>query len=382
MNYFHQGDRRQIEQSAKEFCQNVIRKDFQSFVKAKRFSREVFTEMGRVGFLGAMIPEKYGGAGMSMQEYVVLMESIACYGGGSIALTLTVHHSLTAAHIIHVGTEEQKRYYLPKLASGEMIGAWCLTEPGAGSDAFGDGMMTTSIWTDNSWLINGPKQFITNGSIADVYVVIAKIISGHDNQKKFGVFTLPRAGRGSIHCRHEENKVGMHASDTSAVTFENVAIGADAKMEGDGKLSTYEVLNNGRVGISALACGLMRSALSEAVAYAKERKTFGKPISEYQGISFPLADASSELVSSWAMVEKAALAVDRGKLSPRLASETKLRVTKSSFESCLAAASIFGGYGYLLDYRVTQDFCDSWLLRIGEGADNMQRLTIVKELFK
>lgn len=376
----HEGEGQHIEQSAREFCQKVIRKDFETFVKAKKFTREVFTEMGKVGFLGAMIPEEYGGAGMNTQNYMILMESLACYGGGSIALTLAAHHSLAAAHIVQAGTQEQKLTFLPKLASGELIGAWCLTEPGAGSDAFGKGTKTVAIQTDSGWLINGPKQFVTNGSIADVYVVIAKIYSSEPDPRNYGVFIIPRSSRGLIQCRCEINKMGMHASDTAAVIFENVEIGADAYM-GDGRLSAYKVLDNGRVGISALACGLMRSALSEAISYAKEREAFGKPLAEYQGVSFQLADASSELTSSWAMVEKAARATDRGTLSPRLASETKLSVTKSSYETCLVASNVFGGYGYLLDYRVVQDFCDSRLLQIGEGADNIQRLIITRALF-
>ena len=381
MNYllFHEGDGKQIEQSVKEFCRDVIRKDFDKFVKAKQFfPREVFRQMGNLGFSGAMIPEEYGGAGMSMSEYVVLMESLACYGGGSIALTLTAHHSLAAMHILYAGTEEQKKYFLPKLASGEMIGAWCLTEPGAGSDAFGDGMKTTAMWMKSGWLIDGPKQFITNGSIADVYVVLAKIVSSEPDHQNYGAFIVPRRSEGLIQYRQETNKMGMHASDTSAVTFDVVKIGADAKLDGNGKESTKKVLNNGRIGISALACGLMRSALFEAVKYAKERKVFGKPIREYQGVSFPLAEAKSELTACWAMVQKAALAADEGKLPSGLAAETKLKTTKSAYDTCLASIFTFGGLGYMLDMRVAQDFCDALLLRIGEGTDNMQRLTIAK----
>lgn len=381
MNYFHEGEGRHIEQSAKEFCQNVIRRDFETFTKAKRFSREVFVEMGKVGFLGAMIPEKYGGVGMSMQNYVILMESIACYGGGSVALTLIAHHSLAAEHIIHAGTEEQKRIFLPKLANGEMIGAWCLTEPGAGSDAFGKGMKTVAIPTNSGWLLNGPKQFITNGSIADVYVVISKIVSDDPTSKGYGAFIVPKCSKGSIQCRPETNKMGMHASDTAAVVFENIEVGMNANMEGDGRLSTYGVLNNSRIGISALACGLMRSALSEALMHAQERQSFGKAIAKYQGVSFPLADASAELTSCWAMVEKAALAADQGSLTSKISSETKLKTTRSAFDGCLSALFVFGGLGFMMDSRVAQDFCSSLLLRIGEGTDNMQRLAIVKTLF-
>ncbi|MBI2062169.1 MAG: acyl-CoA dehydrogenase family protein [Candidatus Yanofskybacteria bacterium] len=385
MGHYHSGEGQHIEQTVKEFCENKIRKNWSKFVKDKCFSREVLEKMGELGFLGAMIPEAYGGAGMSMQEYVVLMESLACYGGGSIALTLTAHHSLAAAHIIYAGTEEQKRTFLPKLASGEMIGAWCLTEPDAGSDAFGKGMKTIATPDNYCWNISGTKQFITNGSIADVYVVIAKTAG---DEKNSGAFIVPKywekiiqRKKGFIQHCPETNKIGMHASDTSAVVFDGVELSAEAKMEGDGKESTYKVLNNGRVGISALACGLMRSALSEAVTYAKERKSFGKAIADYQGVSFPLADASSELSSSWAIIEKAALAADRGILTPKLAAETKLKVTKATFEGCLTALQVFGGAGYMLESRVAQDFCDALLLRIGEGTDNMQRLAIAKSLF-
>lgn len=378
MAYFHSGEGEHMEQLVKRFCETEIRKNWDKFVKDKCFPREVFRKMGELGFLGAMIPEAYGGAGMSMKNYVILMESMARYGGGSIALTLTAHHSLTASHIVYAGTEEQKQHFLPKLASGEMIGAWCLTEPGAGSDAFGEGMKTTATPTAHGWLINGPKHFITNGSMADLYVVIAKIVSL--GQKTYGAFLVPNFCM-DIQCRPETNKMGMHVSDTSAVTFNEVNLGDGAKMDGDGKKSTYEVLNNGRVGISALACGLMRSALMEAVAYAKIRHSFGKPISEYQGVLFPLADSSAKLSASWTLVEKAALAVDTGTLSQRLSSETKLIATKSAYESCLASADVFGGLSYIMESRVAQDLLDARLLQIGEGTDNMQRLTIAKALF-
>ena len=381
MNYLplHGGESQHIEQLVKEFCRDFIRKDFEKFAHDKRFPREVFEKMGELGFLGAMISEEYGGAGMSMREYAVLMECLACYGGGSIALTLTAHHSLAATHIVYAGTEEQKRTYLPKLASGEMIGAWCLTEPNAGSDAFGEGMKTTATLTDDGWLINGPKQFITNASVADVYLVVAKINPG--DSKNYGVFIVPRVSKGNIQCRPETNKIGMHASDTAALIFENVEVDIDAKMEDDGRKSTRKVINSGRVGISALACGLMRSALSEAIAYAKERRAFGKAIADHQGVSFPLADAYSECLASWAMTKNTALAVDEGHLSPELSAATKLKTTRSAFDGCLVAMDVFGGSGYMGECRASQDLLDARLLRVGEGTDNMQRLTIAKELF-
>lgn len=383
MGYFHEGWGQHIEQSAKEFCQNVIRKDFDKFVKAKKFPREVFEEMGKAGFLGAMISEKYGGAGMNMQQYAVLMESLASYGGGSIALTLIAHHSLAAMHILYAGTEEQKRTFLPQLASGKMIGAWCLTEPDAGSDAFGKGMKTTALLSPDRahWIINGSKQYITNGSVANLYVVNAKVDSSNPMDHSYSTFIVTIPCKGFVISRPETNKIGMHASDTSAVIFTDAVVDLESKMGGDGRQSTYQVLNNSRIGISALACGLMRSALSEAMAYAGQRKTFGKPIAEYQGVSFPLADASAELTSSWAMVEKAALAADKGTLTPKLSMETKLKTTESAFKSCLSCLFVFGGLGYMMDSRVAQDFTDALLLRIGEGTDNMQRLGIVRALF-
>jgi len=374
----YKGEAQHIEQSVKEFCWNVVRKDYDKFTKAKQFPCEVFQEMGKHGFLGAMIPEEYGGAGMNMRQYVVLMECLACYGGGSIALALLAHHSLAIGHILCAGTKEQKRSFLPKLASGEKIGAWCLTEPDAGSDAFGKGMKTVAKRTETGWLINGSKQFITNGSIGDVYVVMAKISSPNGG---YGAFIVSKAGQGRFICSAENNKIGMDTSDTSFVIFENVEVDFSAKMEGDGRVSTYKVLNSGRVGISALACGLLRSALSEASSYAKTRKTFGQFISEYQGVSFPLTDASAELTACWAMVKGSALAVDNRNLTPRLAAETKLKVTESVLSGCFNAMRAFGGSGYIKECRATQDFLDSILLVTGEGASNMQRLAIAKELF-
>jgi len=376
----HEGEA-QLEQSVKEFCCDVIRKRYDEFAKNKKFPREVFKQMGELGFLGVMIPEKYGGAGMSMSEYVVLMECLACYGGGSIALALTAHHSLAVSHILYAGTEKQKITFLPKMASDEMIGAWCLTEPNAGSDAFGKGMKTVAKRTETGWLINGQKQFITNGSIGDVYVVMAKISSPDGGSGGYGAFIVPKASEGRFICDAETNKVGMDVSDTSTVIFENVEVDFNAKMEGDGRASTYEVLNRGRVAISALACGLLRSALSESITYAKERQAFGRNISEYQGVSFPLADASAELTACWAMVERSARALDNGSLTPRMAAETKLMVTESVVSGCFSALRAFGGSGYIKDYRVTQDFLDSVLLVIGEGTSNIQRLAIARGIF-
>jgi len=379
--YFYKGEAQHIEQSVKEFSRDVVRKDYGKFARAKQFPREVFQEMGKRGFLGAMIPEKYGGSGLSMPQYVVLMECLACYGGGSIALALLAHHSLAVAHILCAGAKEQKRIFLPKLASGEKIGAWCLTEPDAGSDAFGEGMRTVAKRTETGWIINGSKQFITNGSIGDVYVVMAKIFSSEGCPSGYGAFIVSKAGQGRFICSAENNKVGMDTSDTSFVVFENVEIDFSAKMEGDGKESTYKVLNSSRVAISALACGLLRSALSEASSYVKTRKTFGQFISEYQGVSFPLTDASAELAACWAMVKGSARAVDNGNLTPRLAAETKLKVTESVLSGCFSAMRVFGGSGYMKECRATQDFLDSILLVTGEGASNMQRLAIAKELF-
>lgn len=381
MDYFHKGDKQITEQSVKEFCQDVIRKNYYEFVKAKRFPREVLERMGELYFLGAMIPEEYGGARMSMSDYCVLMESLACYGGGSIALTLTAHHSLAVSHIINAGTEEQKNRFLPKLANGQMVAAWCLTEPQAGSDIFRQ-MKTTATLTDNGWLINGTKHLITNGTIANVYVVIAKIISGDPSQNSLGVFIVPKHrnfGEGTIYSR-PETKMGMHASDTAQVTFQNIRIGADMKMEGDGAETTLKVLNDGRVGISALACGLLRSALNEAVAYAKERKSGGRPIIEYQLVSSRLTDASSKLACLWAMVEKAALACDEGKLTPKFAAETKYHVTENVVAGCFDVLRTFGGEGYMDHNRATHDYLDSVLLVIGEGTSDIQLLTIAKFL--
>lgn len=390
-------EHRLLEESVKDFCQKEIRPNYGIFVENKRFPREVFLKLGEQGYLGAMIPQEYGGAGMSMADFVVLMENLARYGGGSLALTVAAQHSLAAAHILYAGSEEQKRLYLPRLASGEAIGAWCLTEQGSGSDAFGS-MRTAAYRLASSWQIDGVKQFTTNGSIADLYVVIARI---HDNW--FGSFVVESKWSGCVSgshigCRPEKQKIGMHASDTATVFFENVVVPESARMlanglnEPDTRKSVHRVLNNGRLGVAAMACGLARSALSEAVSYASQRRALGKLLKEYQGVTFPLADAASELESSWGLVQRAAEAADagmpshptdrsEGKLTPELASKAKLKATVSAYNACLAALLTWGGSGYMLENRVAQDFCDSLLLRIGEGMDNMQRVTITKSLF-
>lgn len=396
-------EHRLLEKSVKNFCETEIRPGYASFVENKRFPREIFLKLGEQGYLGAMIPQEYGGAGMSMADFVVLTENLARYGGGSLALTVAAQHSLAAAHILYAGSEEQKRQYLPKLASGEAIGAWCLTEQGSGSDAFGSMLTTAYPLPCGSWQIDGIKQFITNGSIADIYVVVASIVATKNYRGGFGAFIIGAKSVSTqgalIKFSPEKHKIGMHASDTATVSFDGIVVPQSAKIlvdnfDGlDTKKSVHRVLNNGRLGVAAMACGLARSALSEAVSYASQRKTFGQLLKEYQGATFPLADAASELESAWALVRTTAQAADagtpshptdrsEGKLSPELASKTKLKATVSAYNACLAALLTWGGSGYMLENRVAQDFCDSILLRIGEGTYNMQRITIAKAIFE
>lgn len=365
-----------------EFTQREVKPCIAEHIANRTFPQEIFRAMGSAGYLGVTIPAAYEGAGMSMQQYVVILEGLAA-SSGSVALTAAVQQSLVGNHILFAGSDEQKQLYLPDLTSGVWIGAWCLTEPEAGSDAFG-GMQTVMERTPDGWRLEGVKTFITNGSVANIYVVVARVTGeGRSAKNAFRACVISKQKREKrILTKHLGRKMGMHATDTAEVIFDRVPIKPDQVLEGDGRLTAYEVLNRGRVGIAAIACGLMRGALERAVRYAGIRRTFGKPIADYQGVSHPLADADSLLAASWHLAMEGARATDAGKLTPRLAARAKLFATESAITVCRKALETLGGNGYFDEHELSTAYCEAQLLTIGEGTSNMMRNIIAKDLFR
>jgi len=336
-------------------------------------------KLGELGLLGVTVPEELGGAGLDVLALAVVVEEVARFDG-SLALTVASHNGLGSSQIRYFGSEAQKRRWLAPLARGEKLAAWGLTEPGSGSDAAN--MRTTAVRRGGSWVLNGTKMFITQGSVGDVFVVLART-SPEKAQKGITAFVLekgmPGFGQKAIH-----GKLGMRSSDTAELTLEDVVVPDDHRVgEVDqGFLNTLAILDRGRITIGALAVGLGRGAVEEARAYAKERTAFGKPIAEFQAISFALADMATEVDAARLLVWRAASLADRGRPFTREASMGKLFASEAAMRATSKAIQIHGGYGYTRDFPVERYFRDAKLCEIGEGTSEIQRIVIARSLLR
>jgi len=338
----------------------------------------VFRRLGGLGLMGILIPEEYGGVGLSYRHYAAILEELGAVEGG-IGLSVAAHNSLCTNHIYTYGTEGQRRRWLPQLASGEILGAWALTEPEAGSDS--GATKTTAVRNGKGWLVNGSKNFITHASLGGVAVIMARTTPGSDHHG-ISAFAVPLKTPGLTVGKHED-KVGMRVSDTASLVFEDCQVGEDALLgrEGDGFIQAMEVLDGGRISIAALAVGIARGALDAAVAYAKERRQFGKPIAAFQAVRFKLADMATGVSASRLLTEAAADAKDRGGKTTLLSSQAKLYASEVAVRAGEDAVQILGGYGYCKDYPVEKFWRDAKLCTIGEGTSEIQRLVIARELF-
>lgn len=371
-----------LRDTVRKFAADEIRPHSRDWDREQRLPDEVVQKMAGQGFLGVFVPEEFGGAGYAdaacaYLANTVLMEEIARQDG-AVALLLAAHNGLCGAQILLAANAEQRKKYLPKLASGEWVGAWGLTEPGCGSDA---GNMTTRAENDGSgWRITGHKQFITNGARAQVFVVMARTDPAK-GAKGISAFIVERGAKG-FEVGHKEDKLGMRASDTVTLNFENVAVGPEALLgePGMGYVDALKVLERGRVGIGALSVGLARGALEEALEYAKSRMAFGKPLAEQQAIQFMLADMATETDAARLLVRDAAQSLDRGESDRMKSSVAKLFASEIATKACLNAIQIFGGYGYTKDIPVERYMRDAKLCEIGEGSSQIQRIIIAREL--
>ncbi len=371
------GQGNEVRKLASEFARAEIAPHARAWDETSHFPREIFTKLGEMGFLGVVIPEEYGGAGLSYRDYVAIIEGLAAVEGG-VALSVAAHNSLCTNHIFLFGDEGQKRRWLPPLASGEMLGAWGLTEPGAGSDA--GGTKTTAVRDGEEWVLSGSKTFTTNASVGGVAVVMARTTAGRDH-RGVSAFIVPLDWPGVAKGK-EEDKLGMRISDTSSMLFDDCRLPAGALLgkEGEGFLQAMKVLDGGRISIAALGVGIAEGALQAALSYAKQREQFGRPIGQFQAIQVKLADMATAVAAARLLTESAADAKDAGEKVTLQSAQAKLFASETAVKVCEEAVQIHGGYGYIKDFPVEKYWRDSKLCTIGEGTSEIQRLVIAREL--
>ncbi len=377
MDFELSDDMQALRDAARKFAADVIGPNAREWDREGEIPREVVKQLAELGFLGTLVPPEYDGAGVGYLGNAVIMEEIARHCGGT-ALMMAAHNGLCSGHILHAANEEQKRKYLPPLARGEMLGSWCLTEPGSGSDAAA--LQTRAVRQGDDWVINGSKMFVTNGHFAGVYVVTAK--TDPDKEAKgISAFIVERSTPGIV-IGPREDKMGMRASDTVGITFDNVRVPKSA-LCGELNKGFYDVLTvleRGRIAIGALSVGLARGALEESVAYSQQRHQFGKPLAAFQTLQFMMADMAMEIDAARLLVRKAALLQDAGQSSKLESAMAKLFASEIATKSCLNAIQIHGGYGYTKEIPVERLMRDAKLCEIGEGSSQVQRMIIAREV--
>lgn len=367
-----------IRELARDFAENNIRPSIMEFDESQEFPTEIFRQMADLGFLGVMVPEELGGAGLGSQEFSIIVEEIARVDP-SVALGVAAHNGLGTGHILAFGSDELKKRWVPKLASGETMGAWGLTEPGSGSDA--GGLATTARKTDEGWIINGAKNFITHGTVGEVAVIIAMSQAGESPSRGASAFVLDKSMKGFTASK-KENKLGMRCSDTSSLVMEDVLVPHENLIgdEGEGFRQALKILDGGRISIAALSVGLAQGALDAAVRYANERSQFGKNLAGFQGIQFKLAKMATEVAASRNLTYKAAWMRDNGQDYSLAASQAKLFASETAVRCAEEAVQIHGGYGYIKEYPVEKLYRDAKLLTIGEGTSEIQKIVIARHL--
>jgi alkylation response protein AidB-like acyl-CoA dehydrogenase len=368
-----------IRASAAEFAAQHIAPHVMEWDEAQIFPKELFHEMGRLGFLGVLVSTEYGGAGMGYAEYITIVDEISqvC---GSIGLSVAAHNSLCTQHINQFGTEEQKRRWLPKLASGQWIGAWGLTETGTGSDA--GGMHTTAVRDGDGWRINGSKNFITHAISGDVAVVVVRTGEKGDSHG-MSAFVVEK-GTPGFEGGRKENKLGMRASETAGLFFDNCYVSNDNLLGkvGEGFIQSMKILDGGRISIAALSLGIAKGAQKAALRYSREREQFGQPIGDFQGIAFKLAEMGTKIYASELMTRHAGSLKDQGLKVTRESAMAKLFASETAVEVATDGVQIHGGYGYTKDYPAEKYFRDSKLCTIGEGTSEIQKLVISRDFKK
>ena len=379
MDFLLSDEQQQLRKSVREFAEKEIRPHVMEWDEASRFPLETIKELGKMGLMGIIFPVEYGGAGMGYIEYVLAVEELSRIDG-SVGIIVAAHTSLCSNHIFIAGTEEQKRKYIPKLATGEFIGAWGLTEPGSGSDAGGARM--TAVRRGKDWVLNGNKTFCTNGHYADVLVVIA-VTDKAARTHGLSAFIVEKDTKG-FRPGKKENKLGLRASDTAELIFEDCVIpgGNLLGKEGDGFIDAMRTLDGGRISIAALGLGMAQGAYESALKYSKQRKQFGKAISEFQAIQWKLADMAVEIDAARLLTMRAADMKDKGMKTTQESAMAKLYTSEVAVRCANEGVQIHGGYGFIKDYPAEKFYRDVKLCTIGEGTSEIQRLVIARQLLK
>jgi alkylation response protein AidB-like acyl-CoA dehydrogenase len=379
MNFDYSETQSMIAQSIRDFAEKNIRPYIMEWDEAQILPIPLFKKLGEMGFMGVLVPEELGGSALGYHEYITIVEELSKVDP-SIGLSVAAHNSLCTNHILTFGTEEQKKKWIPKLASGEHIGAWGLTEHGTGSDA--GGMNTTAVKEGDYWVVNGSKNFITHGISAEIAVVIIR--TGEKGDSKGMTAFVFEKGTPGFTSGKKENKLGMRASETAELIFDNCWIPDANRLGevGDGFVQSMKILDGGRISIGALSLGIAKGAYEAALKYSKERHQFGKPISEFQGVSFKLVDMATEIEASELLLHKAAFLKNQNRKMTTLSAMSKMYASEMCVKVANEALQIHGGYGYTKDYPVEKFYRDAKLCTIGEGTTEIQKVVISRNILK
>jgi alkylation response protein AidB-like acyl-CoA dehydrogenase len=377
MNFSHNEITQQVALSASEFANQHVKPNVMLWDEAQTFPADTLKQLGQLGMMGIFVPEEYGGAGLGYNEYYEVIVALAqvC---GSFALSVAAHNSLCVGHILAFGTHDQKLKYLPKLASAEHLGAWGLTEANTGSDA--GNMRVTAVKDGDNWIINGAKNWITHGISGDIAVVIAR--TGEPNTKNNCTAFVVERGTPGFAGGKKENKLGMRCSETAEMIFDNCTIPDANRLGnvGDGFKQALKVLDGGRISIAALSVGIAKGAYNAALQYAKQREQFGKPIAEFQGISFKLADMATEIEAAELLTLQAAYLKNNHQPVSQKSAMAKYYASEVAVRCATECVQIFGGYGYTKDFPAEKFYRDSKLCTIGEGTSEIQKLVIFRNM--
>jgi alkylation response protein AidB-like acyl-CoA dehydrogenase len=368
-----------VAEMARDFAKRNIAPFAAEWDENQYFPKELFHEMGKLGLMGVLVPLEYGGSGLGYMEYVAAIVELSkvC---GAIGLSMAAHNSLCTNHILQFANEEQKRKWLPKLATGEWVGAWGLTEAGTGSDA--GHMITRAEKVGDKWVLNGTKCFITHGKSCDIAVIMART-GNPDDAHAMTAFVIEQ-GTPGFSAGKKENKLGMRASETTEVILDNCALPETSVLgkAGDGFIQALKILDGGRISIAALSLGIAQGAFDHALAYSKERKQFGQAISSFQGISFKLADMATEIEAASLLIYRSADLKNKGLSVTKESAMAKLYASEVAVRVANDAIQIFGGYGYMKDFPVEKYYRDAKLCTIGEGTSEIQKIVIGRAILK
>ena len=368
-----------VAESVRDFANQYIKPNVMEWDESQFFPKELFKKAGEFGFMGIFVPESLGGSGLGYQEYVTIIEEISKVDP-SIGLSVAAHNSLCTNHILLFGNDNQKNKWIPKLASGQHLGAWGLTENNSGSDA--SGMSSTAVKKGDDWVLNGTKNFITHGISGDIAVAIFR--TGEKGQKRNATAFVIERGTEGFKAGKKENKLGMRASETAEMIFDNCIVSDKNRLGevGEGFVQSMKILDGGRISIAALSLGISKGAFNASLKYSKERVQFGKPISSFQGISFKLAEMATEIEASELLIRKASHEKNMNRPMTKLSAMCKMYASEVCVKISNEAVQIHGGYGFIKDFPVEKFLRDSKLCTIGEGTTEIQKLVISRNILK